>query len=142
MAAHCRRRRYIPEPARAAGIWPRIHWIHSKENAMSTIKQTRRKSAAGSKAQPRTDTHATGNGETRMSENERRHMVAEAAYYRALSRGFAAGGEMEDWLAAEREINRLFGSTDSTSPVRKANPAPASAGARTAGDSARPTLTQ
>lgn len=37
-------------------------------------------------------------------------MVAEAAYYHAQSRGFAAGSELDDWLQAEREIKRLFGS--------------------------------
>lgn len=31
-------------------------------------------------------------------------MIAEAAYYRAEKRGFEAGHEVEDWLAAEREI--------------------------------------
>ena len=31
-------------------------------------------------------------------------MIREAAYYRAERRGFAEGGEIEDWLAAEREI--------------------------------------
>ena len=30
--------------------------------------------------------------------------VAEAAYFRAKRRGFAPGHELEDWLAAEREI--------------------------------------
>nr|BAL55753.1 hypothetical conserved protein [uncultured Gammaproteobacteria bacterium] len=31
-------------------------------------------------------------------------MIAEAAYYRAEKRGFVPGFELEDWLAAEREI--------------------------------------
>lgn len=31
-------------------------------------------------------------------------MVAEAAYYLAEQRGFTAGFEMEDWLAAEAKI--------------------------------------
>ncbi|MGO9513088.1 MAG: DUF2934 domain-containing protein [Steroidobacteraceae bacterium] len=31
--------------------------------------------------------------------------IAEAAYFRAERRGFAPGHELEDWLAAEREIN-------------------------------------
>ncbi|GAB4359393.1 MAG: hypothetical protein Kow0060_13940 [Methylohalobius crimeensis] len=31
-------------------------------------------------------------------------MIAEAAYYRAEKRGFASGFEMEDWVAAERQI--------------------------------------
>ena len=30
--------------------------------------------------------------------------IAEAAYYRAERRGFAPGQEVEDWLAAEKEI--------------------------------------
>ena len=31
-------------------------------------------------------------------------MIAEAAYYKAESRGFAPGYEMEDWLEAENDI--------------------------------------
>ena len=30
--------------------------------------------------------------------------IAEAAYYRAQRRGFEAGRETEDWLAAEAEV--------------------------------------
>jgi hypothetical protein len=37
----------------------------------------------------------------------REQMIAEAAYYRAERRGFAPGAEIEDWLAAEREIEAL-----------------------------------
>lgn len=32
-------------------------------------------------------------------------MIAEAAYYRALRRGFRGGDAVSDWLTAEREIN-------------------------------------
>lgn len=38
-----------------------------------------------------------------------RQRVAEAAYYLAEARGFVAGGEVRDWLAAEDEISRLPG---------------------------------
>jgi hypothetical protein len=31
--------------------------------------------------------------------------IAEAAYWRAERRGFAPGGELEDWLQAERELD-------------------------------------
>jgi hypothetical protein len=31
--------------------------------------------------------------------------IAEAAYWRAERRGFTAGQELDDWLAAEREID-------------------------------------
>jgi hypothetical protein len=30
--------------------------------------------------------------------------VAEVAYYKAAARGFEPGHELEDWLAAEREV--------------------------------------
>lgn len=34
-------------------------------------------------------------------------MIAEAAYYRAERRGFSDGGDaMQDWLEAEKEIDR------------------------------------
>lgn len=47
--------------------------------------------------------------ETRAVEtHEREAMIAEAAYYRAEARGFEAGHELEDWLAAEREIDLLL----------------------------------
>lgn len=42
------------------------------------------------------------------SADERRHKIAEAAYYRALVRGFAPGREMDDWLEAEVEIDRVL----------------------------------
>jgi hypothetical protein len=35
-------------------------------------------------------------------------MIAESAYLRSERRGFAAGFEEEDWLAAEKEIDALL----------------------------------
>ncbi|NCA69983.1 MAG: DUF2934 domain-containing protein [Sphingobacteriia bacterium] len=43
----------------------------------------------------------------KVSDHERLHMIAEAAYYRAEKRNFAPGHEAEDWAAAEREIDEL-----------------------------------
>lgn len=37
---------------------------------------------------------------------ERRRLIAVAAYYRAERRGFAPGCEMDDWLEAEAEIQQ------------------------------------
>jgi len=34
----------------------------------------------------------------------RQRRIAEAAYYRAVDRGFASGYEWDDWLAAEAEL--------------------------------------
>lgn len=39
-------------------------------------------------------------------DRERRQaMIAEAAYFRAQRRGFQAGHALEDWLAAEAEVD-------------------------------------
>lgn len=40
-----------------------------------------------------------------VSPDVRRNMIAETAYYRAKRRGFAPGYEIEDWLAAECEVD-------------------------------------
>lgn len=45
-----------------------------------------------------------------VSTAERRRMIAEAAWSRAVARGFANGDPVADWLEAEREIDaRLNG---------------------------------
>jgi len=36
--------------------------------------------------------------------NVYQNMIAEAAYYKAESKGFVAGHDMENWLEAENEI--------------------------------------
>ncbi|HEU4625051.1 MAG TPA: DUF2934 domain-containing protein [Steroidobacteraceae bacterium] len=35
-------------------------------------------------------------------------MIQQAAYYLAEQRGFAPGHELEDWLAAERQVDALL----------------------------------
>jgi hypothetical protein len=44
-----------------------------------------------------------------LSSEEIRSQVAEAAYYRALQRGFAPGKELEDWLEAEMQTMARLG---------------------------------
>jgi hypothetical protein len=39
---------------------------------------------------------------------DRCKMIAAAAYFRAEERGFAPGHEVEDWLAAEREVDEAL----------------------------------
>jgi hypothetical protein len=41
-----------------------------------------------------------------LSLEERTTRVAEIAYFRAEARGFVPGHEIEDWLAAENEVDR------------------------------------
>ncbi len=51
-----------------------------------------------------------------VTEEMRRGMIAEAAYLRAERRGFSPGSEDEDWLAAEKEVDRLLAVDDATRP--------------------------
>jgi hypothetical protein len=41
-----------------------------------------------------------------VSESERRSMIEMAAYLRAEKRNFEAGHEIEDWMAAEAEVEQ------------------------------------
>ena len=45
---------------------------------------------------------------------DRYERIAEAAYLRAERRGFEPGHELEDWLAAEQEVEALLASADSS----------------------------
>jgi len=45
---------------------------------------------------------------TRVTPEERKQLIAKAAYFRAERRSFAPGSELEDWIAAEAEIDRMF----------------------------------
>lgn len=57
-----------------------------------------------SPAAPKPVTH-----EKSRSGEDRYRMIAEAAYFRAERRGFVAGNELEDWLAAEIDVDALLG---------------------------------
>ena len=46
----------------------------------------------------------------------RRARIAIAAYYRAERRGFAPGHEVEDWLEAEREVDRAAAAAAAPAP--------------------------
>ncbi len=69
---------------------------------METIvtKPQNRSSKPTAKRAKKTQTH-TDNG---ASKSQLR--IKEAAYYKALVRGFTPGHELDDWLAAEKEENQ------------------------------------
>lgn len=48
------------------------------------------------------------NGGQPIAGEDRQRMIAEAAYFRAMQRGFNGGDPVDDWLVAEREIDRLL----------------------------------
>lgn len=41
-----------------------------------------------------------------MSDAERQRRIAEAAYHKARERGFQGDRHLDDWLEAERELDR------------------------------------
>jgi hypothetical protein len=43
-----------------------------------------------------------------LSPEERFQMISEAAYFKAEQRGFMAGDDLADWLAAEAEVDGLL----------------------------------
>jgi len=65
------------------------------------------------------DTASINPGES-ISAEERQRMIAEAAYFRAMQRGFNGDSSLDDWLAAEREINRLLPSPQQQKQERAA----------------------
>lgn len=56
-----------------------------------------------------TETAARAEPAAERSAEEVRAMIATAAYYLAAERHFSPGHELDDWLAAERRIQALFG---------------------------------
>lgn len=44
-----------------------------------------------------------------VAHDTRQQMIAEAAYYLAEKRGFAEGGDVRDWLEAERAVETVLG---------------------------------
>ena len=53
-------------------------------------------------------------------QEERKTMIAEAAYYRAERHGFTPGHELEDWVAAEQEVDALLSGAAATQRADKA----------------------
>ncbi len=46
-----------------------------------------------------------------ITQEQREHMIAEAAYYLAEHRHFKGGDPVRDWLQAQSDINRKISST-------------------------------
>lgn len=80
----------------------------SKQRSSPGSKRIRRKrSAARNEAAP-IESNQSPPSASSVAEAARQRMVAEAAYYRSLHRGFVPGRDLDDWLAAEAEISAYF----------------------------------
>ena len=80
----------------------------TKETALVAVKASE-KPALNAKGASRAKGSITRFGqESGIDKNERREMIAEAAYYRFQNRGCEDGCDVDDWLLAEEEIDRLL----------------------------------
>lgn len=66
------------------------------------------KKAVSQRAAPSAETSKPQVNPVSISAEERWRMVATAAYHKAEKRGFASGHEVEDWLAAENDIDAVL----------------------------------
>lgn len=79
---------------------------------MHTLESSKRVLRRGRMQDDRRDEAAEASSEIPMplaSAEERQQMIAVAAYFRAQGRNFEPGQEVEDWLAAEAEIDEKLG---------------------------------
>jgi len=72
------------------------------DNHMTTQQYESHSQASGQGSGFGGQQHASG----QVSQEQRKHMIAEAAYYIAEHRHFQGGDPTRDWLQAEREIER------------------------------------
>lgn len=70
-----------------------------------TITDKQRASRAASIGAGESTAAAHTGASGRLSAAERHRQIAESAYLRAAARGFAGDQSLDDWLAAEREID-------------------------------------
>jgi len=78
-------------------------------NAKKTVSPT--PTSRKAPAKKTAATRAQVDTKSAVTAEERQKMIAEAAYLRAESRGFAGGDPAADWLAAEAEIDQILSRT-------------------------------
>ncbi len=86
------------------------------DNRESSTEGTAERAAAGRKNKGEANPpRSTFSG---VTPEERRQLIAEAAYFRAKQRNFSPGNELEDWLSAEAEIERKLSKGSTERPLR------------------------
>jgi hypothetical protein len=86
---------------------PRRPGSARSENGASAAAET-----AATPATPKSRTRkpkATASASRAPDTEDRHSSIARAAYFRSQNRGFLPGFELEDWLAAEAEVDRRLG---------------------------------
>jgi hypothetical protein len=78
--------------------------------SVKTVKPRAKKTAASERTDgaAMVESEAASSATSSIDPEVRRQMVAAEAYFRAERRGFAAGQEVEDWIAAEGVVDSRF----------------------------------
>jgi hypothetical protein len=82
--------------------------LHAKRHAPEQSIPART-NAHRAEAKPDSRSTAANTASTAPPADPRHAMIAEAAYFRSEKRGFADGHELDDWLAADADIDRQLG---------------------------------
>ncbi len=91
----------------AASAKPAAKKAPAKPAAKTTATKSTAKPAAKAATSKVTATKPKA-PKLKVTPEQRHFMIAEAAYYRAESRGFEGGYEWQDWMDAEAEIERMI----------------------------------
>jgi Protein of unknown function (DUF2934) len=77
------------------------------ESGIAGIKSATKSAAKANRAAITKGGSGLG-AESGIDKEERRQLIAEAAYYRYQNRDYGMGSDVDDWLAAEEEIDRML----------------------------------
>lgn len=101
-------RRDVPRTTPTANTTPPPSKASATNKPAKEAAASKKASANKKASAPASDAQISkpsGSNQKTISADERRRMIAEAAYMRAQQRGFMEGDEMRDWLEAEREVD-------------------------------------
>jgi len=80
----------------------------AKKSVSPKVAKEKTMSKSKAKLAGNTDKRLSRPDGTAVTPEERYAMIAHAAYLRAAARGFAPGNELDDWLAAEADVEGRF----------------------------------
>ncbi len=81
--------------------------VHTSEHRPDRKRGSNKQAATVAQATVKPNSSAT-HGAALIDSDRRNDLIRKAAYLRAASRGFCPGQEVDDWLAAETEIDRML----------------------------------
>ena len=85
--------------------------LHTPEHRPDRKRGSNKHVSTVAQATVKPNSSAT-HGAALIDSDRRDDMIRKAVYFRAASRGFCPGQEVEDWLAAETEFDRMLANAE------------------------------